>query len=165
MFVEVPINVQVPPTIDAKATGISTLEKLSPDFRAMAIAGFIINAVTVVLFMNADKKPVTVIIGSISLRLPVLLILSNRADRASKIPDESIAEETTKIEASMIRKSLPNGANASFASKIPVTTRAITQIIATISTEIFSVENAMIASASKERTMAICIQRFGYKVR
>jgi hypothetical protein len=128
---------------------------------AIAIAGFIMNAVTVVLFMNADKKPVIVIRGSTSLRLPVLFILSNRADMASKIPDESIAEETTKIEASIIKKSLPNGANASFASKIPVTTRVITQIIATISTEIFSVENAMIASASRERTMAISIQSFG----
>ena len=59
MFVDVPINVQVPPRIDAYASGIRSLDGLTFNFFETLKTGATNKAVTVVLFMNAESAPTT----------------------------------------------------------------------------------------------------------
>src|SRR5690242_12129651 len=70
-FVEVPIRVQVPPSIEAKASGISTLPGLTRLLRQRPSTAGIITAVQVVLFMKDEMKHVTGMTASSTLlRLP-----------------------------------------------------------------------------------------------
>ena len=63
---DVPIRVQVPPRIDAKAIGISSLEGLILALRESPMMGGKKTAVAVVLFMNAETLPTVVMTARIS---------------------------------------------------------------------------------------------------
>ena len=62
---------------------------------------------------------------------------------------------TTKIEASIIMKSLPNPLKASAGVKIPMLVRTISNPIVMISTENLSLAKSSIANKRRPRTIAI----------
>ncbi len=156
-FVDVPINVQVPPIIDAKARGINIFEADNFDFRARASIGEINNAVTVVLFMNADNINVKGINHNIKPVNFAAFDLLMRSAITSKIPDSSMPPVMMNILASIMMKSLPKDSNASEVVIIPVATNTINKSNVIISTDNLSVENNMMASISKPSTIAISI--------
>ena len=102
-LVEVPMSVHVPPRIEENATGINTFEGLKLSLRHMAITGPVTNAVTVVLFINAESAPViNIVYPTKSVLLFTVLIIFEPT--LSNNPVSESAPEMTKIEAKMIRE-------------------------------------------------------------
>ena len=152
-FVEVPIRVQVPPRIAAKASGMSKREGGTPIRRARPITGPRNTAVTVVLFIKAEMSPTTAMstVCSSAGRLP-----SPRASSppiASKMPVSRSAAPMMKMEASSTMTRSPKPAKAWSTRKMPHRTSTHSIPTVTKSTEIFSVAKAMSAMMSSEMTI------------
>src|SRR5688572_25977185 len=155
MFVEVPITVQVPPKIEANATGINIFEGLSLSFLHILTTGATYIAVTVVLFMKAEVKLTVDMMYVGNHRIRLLGILMKLSPIISKTPAFCMAAPTTKIDASMIIKSLPNPLNASAGVRIPSEVNTMRRAMVIKSTENLSVAKSMIAINNKLKTNAI----------
>src|SRR5690606_16042939 len=159
IFVDVPISVQVPPRMEANATGIKTFEGLRSSFLHIPITGPITNAVTVVLFIKAESAPVTSIVYPTKRVLLFTTFIICEPTLSNKPVSES-APEMIKMDAKMIMKSLLKPSNASVGVIIPVSAKITSIPIVTISTENFSVAKRMMTTTSSPITKAISIVFF-----
>ncbi len=102
----------MPPRMEANATGINTFEGLILSFRHIPITGPVTNAVTVVLFINAESTPViNMVYPTKSVLLFIVFIIFDPT--LSNSPVSESAPEMIKMEAKMMIKSLLNPSKAS----------------------------------------------------
>ncbi len=154
-FVDVPMSVQVPPRIEAKAIGRRSLDALTLAFLARPMTGPTSMAVTVVLFMKAEVPP-TPPISSKSRRFsPPLASFTSRAPMASTTPVSCSAPLSTKIDARMMMISSLNPWNASETESTPEPTSASSRISVMMSTEMISMANSTTATTSSPSTKGI----------
>ena len=154
-FVEVPINVQVPPRIDAKQTGISSFDGLVLSLRATDIVGPMKSDVTAVLFMNPDRPPTTVIVVRSNLFVLPAATRSSQAETTSSTRPSNNAPLMMKIEPRIMMICELNPANACAVSRIPVSTSANSRKMVTKSTGSARVAKSATATTSKPSTMTI----------
>jgi hypothetical protein len=156
-FVEVPMSVQVPPRMEAKASGISNRDGLVFAFLAIPITGGTSIAATVVLFINADTLPALPMRISSRVFGPHSPSLTNRSPTAFSKPVSCKAPLITKIEPRMMMMSLlkPSNASAGVSTPLPTSTTSSSRVMT--STGSLSVANSATARTSRLRTMAICI--------
>ena len=148
-----PINVQVPPKIDANAKGISSRDDEIPTCLDNRTIGPTNIAVTVVLFMNADSKPTPPIITAVSRVGSEPNTRAIPCATASSTPLSRSAVPITKIAASITTIPLLKPINASSTVKIPVKISVHSSSNVTTSTETFSVANKTTVMASRVSTI------------
>jgi hypothetical protein len=153
----------VPPKIEAKAKGIKTFEGAKPDNLAKPMVGLSINAVMVVLFINADVKEANSIMMMVSSVGDCFLTLITLEMKVSITPVFFKAPTITKIEANMMIKSLEKPSKASSGVKIPNKDKEINKKIVTTSTDTISVANNTMASKSNPKTRAISINLLNFQ--
>ncbi len=137
-LVEVPMSVQVPPRIEANATGMSNFEALTPALRPSPATSGVKSAVTVVLFMKAEVPPTMPIIAARKLREFTCATRRSCPPIQSSTPASFNATLRTKIEPRMMMMSLLNPANASCGVRIPGTISPTSRSSVIMSTVSFS---------------------------
>ena len=138
-FVEVPISVQVPPRMEAKASGMSRRDGEKRSRRASPMTGPTNTAVMVVLFMKADRNATAPIKTADSRMGCPPSRRASTPHMASRTPDSRKAAPMMKMAASMMMTRSPKPAKARSTGRILVSTSRQSNDSATRSTEIFSV--------------------------
>ena len=155
MFVEVPINVQTPPNIDANERGIKSFEGLMLFFLAAFNKIGIKTATTGVLLMKAEIIAITHIVTISAVQKPYLNILVDRSPKKRSAPVLFKAALTINSAPTVIVAGLLKPETASNGVSIPVAIKATITIMAVRSTGIFSSANSIIVPRRIRNTKKI----------
>jgi len=161
IFVEVPISVIVPPKIEAKESGISSLDGASPIDFARLMATGIKMTTTGVLLMKADNTITPAIIAMIAtIGDDFLASCDTSRPPASITPVRSSAADRTNIAAIVIGAEFENTPSTSFVFRMPVRSSAPMARSAVMSTGNFSFTNPKKTITTRTRTNPISNAEF-----
>ena len=156
-MVEVPINVHVPPMMDAKATGINNFDAFVFILLAITKTGARKTEVTTVLLMKADMTPTVDMIYVNKNAGFIRAIFRKREPKRSSIPFCCSALLMIKTDARITVKSEPNPEKASAGVRIRAAHKSASNIRVMISKETLDEEKRTMAATSKKSTIAISI--------
>ncbi len=156
MFEEVPIRVQLPPSIEAKEIGIRNLEGLCPS-RAHTVRTAGMNTTTTgVLLMKADMKQTAVSEKTMNRRGFPRERSANFPPSTDTSPLRISAALRTNMAAIVMSASLPKPSNSSFGLRSPRSPIATSISNPTRSVRIRSLTNKTTVKASMTYTVTIC---------